>query len=186
MRYSDSETVPETLPHSVRRGISHLLRASYKKGFPSKILVYLGMSERASLFHGPCCWMFRTAALTRKLQLGFSYPHQNTVKDRDWFGLQFNQSADRRIERFEWRHSYSSEAKSVGESRYGWKLVRLDHGAEEPNNGKPSDEPDQGNEITNNGHEVVAVRAGSGDWKSMHKIGTFQLVGSGATRELGI
>lgn len=76
-------------------------------------------------------------------------------------------------------------SQSVGVSRYGWKPVRLGHGAEEPNHGNPSNEPDQGNGITNDGHEVVAVWTGSGDWKRMHEIGTFQLVGSGATRGMG-
>lgn len=82
--------------------------------------------------------------------------------------MQAGQGAGRHIERLERKRPYKSEVQNVGESRYGWKLVRLDHGAEEPNNGNPSDEPDQGNEITNNGHEVVAVWTGSGDWKSIH------------------
>jgi hypothetical protein len=112
--------------------------------------------------------------------------NKGKMKECYWFGMQVGQGASRHIERFEWRRSHGSEVKSVGESKHGWKLVRLGHDADEPDSDNPSEKPDWENEITNNGHEVVAVWAGSGDWKSMSKVGTFQLCGSGATDELGM
>ncbi|ENH75056.1 hypothetical protein FOC1_g10010442 [Fusarium oxysporum f. sp. cubense race 1] len=219
MGHSDSKIVPEMSPHSAQRGIPHVLRASYKKGFSSKILVHLEEPDREPLYSIslPAGWygqmllhdgpssdspILAGAEPEGKWRVDYgillpSVPEyessgreilrrKNTMKDRYWFGMQVGRGADRHVERFEWRRSHGSEVKSVGESRYGWKLVRLGHGAEEPNDGNPNDEPDRGNGITNDGHEVVAVWAGSGDWKSMHKIGTFQLVGSGATSELGM
>ncbi|KAF4442842.1 hypothetical protein F53441_11632 [Fusarium austroafricanum] len=110
---------------------------------------------------------------------------KNTMKYRYWFGMQVGQGADQHIERFEWRSSHGSEVKSVGESRFGWKLVRLGRGAEEPDDSNPNDEPDRADGFTSDGHEVVAVWAGSGSM-SVHKVGTFQLIGSGATDELGM
>ncbi|KAG5804126.1 hypothetical protein H9Q74_011332 [Fusarium xylarioides] len=193
MRHSDSKAIAETLPHSVQRGMFHVLRASYKKDFPLKILVYLGMSDREHLYSTglPARWFGQlllqdshssdSSVLTGTelegkcgIDCGILLPsnpgiessgrviprHRNTVKYQHWFGMQVGQGADRHIEGFERRRPYSSEAQSVGESR-------------EPNNGNPTDRPDQGNEIANSSHEAVAVSAGSGDWKSMHKTGTF-------------
>ncbi|KAF5020051.1 hypothetical protein F66182_7932 [Fusarium sp. NRRL 66182] len=107
------------------------------------------------------------------------------MHERYWFGMQVGQGHSRHVERFEWRRSHGSEVKRMGEAKYGWKFVRLGHGAEEPGDGNPNDEPDRGDGFTRDGFEVVAVWAGSGDWKSMSKIGTFQLCGSGASGELG-
>lgn len=82
---------------------------------------------------------------------------KGNMKECYWFGMQIGQGAGRHIERFEWRRSHGTEVNSVEESKYGWKLVRLGHDAEEPDDDNPNKKPDWENEITNNGHEVVAV-----------------------------
>ncbi|KAM5354444.1 hypothetical protein ACJ41O_001093 [Fusarium nematophilum] len=108
-------------------------------------------------------------------------------KEQFWFAMELGQGANKAVERFEWRRSHGSEVKSVGESKYGWKLVRLGRGAGDP--GSSDDEKDHGPDrmdgLTSDGREIVAVWADSGDWKSVSKIGEFQLRGSGATGELG-
>jgi len=108
-------------------------------------------------------------------------------KETFWFAMDVGQGADRRLERFEWRRSHGDEVKSIGESSWGWKLVRLgatragagshddsDHGDVNHTTGRASD-----------GKEVVAVWADSKSWKTLTKVGELHLCGSGSTGELG-
>ncbi|KAI8714285.1 hypothetical protein NCS52_01148200 [Fusarium sp. LHS14.1] len=104
-------------------------------------------------------------------------------KGRWWFGIKVGQGAGQQVERFEWRRSHGSEVKSVGQSRWGWKLVRLGSNKEEDYS---SDEeiPDDRDGFTSDGKEIVAVWAGSSCWK-MSGVGELQFRGSGLTGELG-
>ncbi|RMJ09768.1 hypothetical protein BHE90_013887 [Fusarium euwallaceae] len=114
--------------------------------------------------------------------------HKNRKPERYWFGMQVGEGANRHVERFEWRRSHGSEVKSVGESKWGWKLVRVGHNVDDPNDEAEAsgEEPDRPDGFTSDGKEVVAVWADSSiSWKSMSKIGTFELRGSGRTGELG-
>ncbi|KAK7429324.1 hypothetical protein QQZ08_004136 [Neonectria magnoliae] len=103
-------------------------------------------------------------------------------KEIYWFGIQVGEGSDRHIERFEWRHSRGSEVKSVGQSGFGWKLVRLGSGMAGEGNEEVAD---QGDGFTKDGKEIVAVWADSKAFKSISNIGEFQFRGSGATGELG-
>ncbi|KAH7127622.1 hypothetical protein EDB81DRAFT_809660 [Dactylonectria macrodidyma] len=104
-------------------------------------------------------------------------------KETFWFGMMVGEGNNRHIEKFEWRHSHGSEVKGVGQSRYGWKLVRLGSG----NAGEGSqDAADRGDGFTSDGKEIVAVWADVKAFKSMTGIGEFQFLGSGATGELGL
>lgn len=57
--------------------------------------------------------------------------HSGARKERFWFGMQVGEGESRHIERFEWRRSHGAEVKSVGEGKWGWKLVRLGASAPE-------------------------------------------------------
>ncbi|KAJ4257391.1 hypothetical protein NW762_008511 [Fusarium torreyae] len=218
MGHSDSKIPPQMSPQSVQRGVPNVLRATYKKGFSTKVLVYLSEPEREPIYSislpggwygklllhdGPSADSPILAGAETEGKWGSDYGillpnisgfetsdkeilrRQGKMKERFWFGMQVGEGSNRHIERFEWRRSHGSEVKSVGDGKWGWKLVRLGHGSEEPSDDNPNDEPDRGDGFTSDGKEVVAVWADSGDWKSMSKIGTFQLVGSGAGNELG-
>ncbi|KAM0435143.1 hypothetical protein ACHAPT_003233 [Fusarium lateritium] len=108
------------------------------------------------------------------------------MKGRWWFGIQVGQGAERHIERFEWRRSHGSEVKSVGQSRWGWKLVRLGSSKEEEAYSSDEEMPDERDGFTSDGKEVVAVWAGSSCWKSFSSVvGELRFRGSGLTGELG-
>lgn len=105
-------------------------------------------------------------------------------KGRWWFGIQVGQGAERHVERFEWRRSHGSEVKSVGQSRWGWKLVRLGSSKEEDSYSSDEEVPADRDGFTSDGKEIVAVWAGSSCWK-ISGVGELQFRGSGLTGELG-
>ncbi|KAM0433305.1 hypothetical protein ACHAPT_004181 [Fusarium lateritium] len=114
--------------------------------------------------------------------------HKTKKHERYWFGMHVGEGPDRHLERFEWRRSHGSEVKSVGESKWGWKLVRVGrHNMDDPNDEAEAsgEEPDRPDGFTSDGKEVVAVWADTKANLSMTKIGTFELRGSGLTGELG-
>lgn len=104
-----------------------------------------------------------------------------------WFAMEVGRG---QVERFEWRRSRGGEVKGVeGGSGWGWKLVRMGAGdaggveeAAEGRHGHGGDE--DGNGLTSDGKEVVAVWANPGTL-SFSKLGQFEFRGSGATGELG-
>jgi hypothetical protein len=104
-------------------------------------------------------------------------------KERYWFGLEVGHGDQRRLDRFEWRHSHGTEVKSLGGSKWGWKLVRLgrNSGTEEHDTAEVTG----GNEaLASDGGEIVAVWADA-TGLTLTRVGEFQLLGSGATGELG-
>ncbi|CAM1507453.1 Fc.00g070940.m01.CDS01 [Cosmosporella sp. VM-42] len=103
-------------------------------------------------------------------------------KETYWFGMEVGEGANRRVERFEWRHSHGSEVKSLGRSKWGYKLVRLGGENVDPSSQAIEYGPDRGG-FTSDGKEIVAVWADAG--MSVLKIGEFELRGSGATGEFG-
>ncbi|KAF4963433.1 hypothetical protein FZEAL_10934, partial [Fusarium zealandicum] len=105
-------------------------------------------------------------------------------KGRWWFAMEVGQRPDRHVERFEWRRSRGSEVKSIGQSRRGWKLVRLGSSKYEEysSDGEVADERDG---FTSDGKEVVAVWASSKTFTTLSGVGELQFRGSGATGELG-
>ncbi|KAH6894684.1 hypothetical protein B0T10DRAFT_480949 [Thelonectria olida] len=104
-------------------------------------------------------------------------------KERYWFGLEVGHGAQRRLNRFEWRHSHGAEVRSLGGSKWGWKLVRL--GADSGAEGLNTVEATEGNEaLASDGGEIVAVWADA-TGLTLTRVGEFHLVGSGATGELG-
>jgi len=84
-------------------------------------------------------------------------------------------------EKFEWRSSHGGEVKALSGWPLGLKLVRLDRETVEESGGKRKDR-DIG--ASSDGKEVVAVWAFQAK-PSLHKIGKFRFLGSGATGELG-
>ncbi|PKS08065.1 hypothetical protein jhhlp_006677 [Lomentospora prolificans] len=102
--------------------------------------------------------------------------------------MDVGEGAGRRLERFEWRRSHGQEVKSVGQSSWGWKLVRLGAGGAEADDQVNYDDegPLTRNGLTSDGKEVVAVWADSNSWKSISKVGELQFLSSGASGELGI
>lgn len=115
-----------------------------------------------------------------------------------WFAAPTARNGE--LEVFEWRRSHGNEVKQLGGSRWGWKLVRVGRaGRDEPPEGKESFdaselsddgslaeyEKGRAEASTSDGKEVVAVWARTGLWTSLHDVGEFQLLGSGATGELG-
>ncbi|KAF4972604.1 hypothetical protein FSARC_877 [Fusarium sarcochroum] len=82
----------------------------------------------------------------------------NKLKEGYWFGMQLGDG----LERFEWRLSRGKQVKSIDGSSWGWKLVRLGTGDEEPQE-----------DINQEGRaeeEVVAV-FGSDNSLGLNKIG---------------
>lgn len=110
--------------------------------------------------------------------------HGSLKKETFWFGMQVGEGDGRHLERFEWRRSHGSEVKSLGQSSWGWKLVRLGSGT--AGEGGEDGASDRGDGFTKDGKEIVAVWADGKAFKSMTNIGEFQFRGSGATGELGM
>lgn len=110
--------------------------------------------------------------------------HGSLKKETFWFGMQVGEGNGRHLEKFEWRRSHGSEVKSVGQSGWGWKLVRLGGGT--AGEGGEDGGFDRGDGFTKDGKEIVAVWADGKAFKSMTNIGEFQFRGSGATGELGM
>ncbi|KAF5005388.1 hypothetical protein FDECE_8152 [Fusarium decemcellulare] len=110
--------------------------------------------------------------------------HPSGRKGRWWFATRVGHGPEAHVERFEWRRSHGSEVKSIGQSRWGWKLVRLGSSKQDEYS---SDEeaPDERDGFTSDGKEVVAVWAGSSTFKSLSGVGELHFRGSGATGELG-
>ncbi|KAF4976372.1 hypothetical protein FZEAL_6948 [Fusarium zealandicum] len=106
-------------------------------------------------------------------------------RERYWFGMEVGEGANRHIERFEWRRSHGKDIKSVGQSSWGWKLVRIGGGTQKEADSGSDDEQTRKDGFTSDGKEIVAVWADAKSWKGVSKVGEFQLRGSGATGELG-
>ena len=114
-----------------------------------------------------------------------------------WFALSVGPGGqDEAIETFQWRRSRGSEIKQLGASWRGWKLVRMGKGGvEERGSGdgeslpRYSSEDEKGADeeegLSDENEDVVAVWARTGSWTSLHDIGLFAFLGSGATGELG-
>jgi hypothetical protein len=107
---------------------------------------------------------------------------------------------DGEVEMFEWRRSRGNEVKQLGASRRGWKLVRLgssnreQYRSDEDDESLPSYSSEDGkgeraDSAVASGaigdDEVVAVWARTGCLTSLHDVGEFAFVGSGAGGELG-
>ncbi|KAF5984858.1 hypothetical protein FBULB1_3152 [Fusarium bulbicola] len=105
-------------------------------------------------------------------------PKGLTGRGHFWFVTQVGHGPDQHREGFEWRSSRGVEARSVGQSSRGYKLVRV--GSTNFHNGST-------NRVgyTSDGKEVVAVWASTSSFKSWSGVGEFQFRGSGATSELG-
>lgn len=111
---------------------------------------------------------------------------------------------DGEVEVFEWRRSRGSEIKQLGASWRGWKLVRMGsssrgqheaaqfhekddeslprYSSEDEKHGRA----DSAHGIEESGEdEIVAVWAKTGCWTSLHDVGEFAFLGSGASGELG-
>ncbi|GAB7329858.1 hypothetical protein MBLNU13_g01573t1 [Cladosporium sp. NU13] len=111
---------------------------------------------------------------------------------------------DGEMETFEWRRSRGSEIKQLGASWRGWKLVRMGrssrgqfdaaqyHEKDDESLPRYSSE-DEKHERADSAHgievggedEIVAVWAKTGCWTSLHDVGEFAFLGSGASGELG-
>lgn len=111
---------------------------------------------------------------------------------------------DGEMETFEWRRSRGSEIKQLGASWRGWKLVRMgssgrgQHDAAQYHEKDDESLPrysseDEKHERADSAHaseesgedEIVAVWAKTGTWTSLHDVGEFAFLGSGASGELG-
>lgn len=111
---------------------------------------------------------------------------------------------DGEVEVFEWRRSRGAEIKQLGASWRGWKLVRMGSGGREQHHAAQYHEKDDeslprySSEDEKHGRadsahgseesgedEIVAVWAKTGCWTSLHDVGEFAFLGSGASGELG-
>ncbi|KAF5005684.1 hypothetical protein FDECE_7883 [Fusarium decemcellulare] len=206
---------PQLSPESAQRGVPTTIQAAYKKSWKDVVIYLRepdkeptfclslpgGWYDKAILHDGPEPKhpVLATSTGEGKWRNDFAVtlpamPGTDMEPSREilrykvgrreiyWFAIKVGQ--DKHIERFEWRHSHGAEVKSVGESKWGWKLVRLGGGTQDPSE-DTAQGPDRADGLTSDGKEIVAVWADSGDWKSMSKIGTLNLRGSGATGELG-
>ena len=123
-------------------------------------------------------------------------------RNKWWFALPVG--IDGEVETFEWRRSRGAEIKQLGASWRGWKLVRLgsnNHGQRDAAQYQEVDDEslprysseDEKHERADSAHateeaeedEVVAVWAKTGCWTSLHDVGEFAFLGSGASGELG-
>lgn len=123
-------------------------------------------------------------------------------KNKWWFALPVG--IDGEVETFEWRRSRGSEIKQLGASWRGWKLVRMgsssrgQHDAAQYQDADDDSLPrysseDEKHERADSAvaseesgeDEIVAVWAKTGTWTSLHDVGEFAFLGSGASGELG-
>ncbi|MCJ1372299.1 hypothetical protein MMC20_003522 [Loxospora ochrophaea] len=100
----------------------------------------------------------------------------NLKSARYSFQAPVGQDKHARLEKFEWRRSHGDEVHNLANAtKWGWKLVRLDH--------EPAEGHSNGSE-TSDGKEVVAIYADVSKL-SMSKVGEFQFLGGEANGELG-
>ncbi|KAF7551805.1 hypothetical protein G7Z17_g4755 [Cylindrodendrum hubeiense] len=204
-------TPPQMSAATASRGLPQSLRFSYKKALSLKMVCHLSEPNSEPMFalsspdgwysevimhEGPTTDAPPLAAITSEGKRGEDFailvPGGKEIlrykfslkKEVFWFGMQVGEGHNKRIERFEWRHSRGSEVKSVGQAGNGWKLVRLGGGM--AGEGNEEDGPDRDDGYTKDGKEIVAVWAEGKAFKSISNIGEFQFRGSGATGELGM
>lgn len=193
------------------QGSQPIYSASMPEGFGGCTVLYLWSNIEGS----PMAYIIRTGHeftidLPGVPSCGIM-PHQVTMRYessmtevRYSFTMMVGYGNSYRSESFEWRRSGGNKVKSLGKSSSGWKLVRLGpntngdyllqypgHTGQQYGNGYPSQYgismPAQtGPGFSSDGKEVVAVFAGAQSFSfSMHDVGEFQYMGSGATPGMG-